>query len=278
MRLAHLSDLHFGAAPKAAIEMLQDDLQRQGPDLVIVTGDLTQFGTHQEFQQARKFLDELDAHCMVVPGNHDVPSRSPLTRLLRPYARFRQHIDSTLEPQRIVGNTAIAGINSARRARLGWNWSLGSISRRQADRTVDFLQNASAAYRVVALHHPLIRVGAGEASKSADGSGRLLQRLLASGVDLVLCGHSHRPLVTELRDGTSDELATVIVQSSTGTSSRQRGHGNGYTLLELRPHGELRIQPRQATHDGFQACWERAYARDVKPPTTSLPAAAISGR
>jgi predicted MPP superfamily phosphohydrolase len=72
MRLAHVSDLHFGHHDPKVAATLAADLAAQSPDLVVVSGDLTQRGTPEEFELARAFLDSLAAPVFAVPGNHDL--------------------------------------------------------------------------------------------------------------------------------------------------------------------------------------------------------------
>ena len=41
------------------------------PDLVLMTGDLTDFGRTEEYQLLRKLIAPLDMPVYVIPGNHD---------------------------------------------------------------------------------------------------------------------------------------------------------------------------------------------------------------
>jgi 3',5'-cyclic AMP phosphodiesterase CpdA len=244
MRIAHLSDLHFGAADDLVVTALERDIERAAPDVVVITGDLTQSGSRHEFDEAARFLGRLPAPPVVVPGNHDVPSRSLLTRAFRPYERFRACVGHDIDPQRVIGTTAFAGINSARRARLGWDWSQGSVSRSQLEDALRFLRETKTPYRCLALHHPLIGVGSRQNNRTARRAGRVLEAVLAGSVNLILCGHSHRPLVMELRAGDRNGNTSLVVQSSTATSHRRRGHTNGYTIIDLSRHS-ARVTPRE---------------------------------
>jgi 3',5'-cyclic AMP phosphodiesterase CpdA len=50
--LFHISDLHFGAEDKAALDWFKQEIAREKPDAVICTGDLTMRGTVREFDAA----------------------------------------------------------------------------------------------------------------------------------------------------------------------------------------------------------------------------------
>ncbi len=276
MHIAHVTDLHFGAADAGVVQALQQDLLTQAPDVVVVTGDLTQHGSRREFAEAAAFLQGLPGEVVVIPGNHDTPSRSLLTRALRPWSRFRRHIHPDLEPRLLHGEVAFAGINSARRARPHWNWSLGRVSSRQVAEARTFFETTPATARVLAVHHPLVAVGGGQSARPASGAGRLLEMLMAAGVDLVLCGHSHRRLVMQLGgEGDAPAVAAadgaepkrqagsaplLVVQSTTATSHRQRGEQNGYTRIEI-DHNSILIEPRAMGSSAFHGVWRRRYPR-----------------
>ena len=96
-RIAHLSDLHFGAEEARIAEGLLDDLASRSPDLVVVSGDLTQRARRHQFLAARAFLDRIAAPRLVVPGNHDIPLYNLAARVARPYAEFERAFGDDLE-------------------------------------------------------------------------------------------------------------------------------------------------------------------------------------
>ena len=112
--LIHLSDLHFGKVDPAIIPGLLDFLRVTKPDLVAISGDLTQRARTAEFLEARKFLDAIPFPKIVVPGNHDVPLHNVFARLFRKLDRFRRFISQDLEPFYVDDDIAAAGVNTAR--------------------------------------------------------------------------------------------------------------------------------------------------------------------
>ena len=72
-RFAQVTDTHVGGATGA------DDLRRtvldlnqqQGIDFVILSGDVTEFGSDEELALAKQILDSLNLPLYVIPGNHD---------------------------------------------------------------------------------------------------------------------------------------------------------------------------------------------------------------
>ena len=86
--LVHLSDLHFGRVDAELIEPLLVSVADAKPDLVVISGDLTQRARKRQFEAARAFLDRLPRPRIVVPGNHDVPLYRVWERFLSPLGKY----------------------------------------------------------------------------------------------------------------------------------------------------------------------------------------------
>jgi len=84
------------------------------PDLVVVSGDLTQRARRSQFLQAAAFLTSLAPPVLVVPGNHDVPMFNIPARLLSPFDGYRQYIAEDLEPVFEDSELLVVGLNSVR--------------------------------------------------------------------------------------------------------------------------------------------------------------------
>ena len=82
--LVHLSDLHFGRVDEALLEPLIESVRAAKPDVVVVSGDLTQRARTGQFRDAAAFLARLPSPQIVVPGNHDVPLHNMLARFPDP--------------------------------------------------------------------------------------------------------------------------------------------------------------------------------------------------
>lgn len=212
--LLHLSDLHFGCEHPPAVRALQDLARRLQPDVVAVTGDLTQRATAAQFDAARRFLHGLPAgHLLVQPGNHDVPLWAWWERLLHPHRRFHAHFGADRCP--VVDRTwvrVVAADSVAPRRHAG-----GCLSPREVARVAAALEAApSTALRVVALHHPLDGPPA-----ALWGAQAACRRWADAGADIVLSGHAHRASVRRLGGGHRATLWAVT--GGTAVSRRTRG-------------------------------------------------------
>jgi 3',5'-cyclic AMP phosphodiesterase CpdA len=132
MRIAHLSDPHFGTAVPAVRGALLGELLANPPDLILVTGDITQRARRDQFVEARDFLRALPpVPKLCLPGNHDLPLFDVFTRALQPYDHYRRHISAELEPVFIDQRVAVLCIDATSRMRH----KDGALSTEQIDRT-----------------------------------------------------------------------------------------------------------------------------------------------
>jgi hypothetical protein len=223
-RLLQLSDLHFGRedpAAQRALGVLADRLQ---PDVLVVTGDLTQRATRPQFEAASRFLDRLPGrHRLVLPGNHDVPLWAVWERALTPWRRYARRFGREREPRLDLPGLCLVAVDSVRPARH----QRGALSPGQIERVAQCLIGARPGqWRVVALHHPMAALEPdGDPRQAVDRADEAVRRWAACGADLVLGGHAHDPGVVPLHERV-DGLASPLWAVLGGTAmSRRLRHG-----------------------------------------------------
>ena len=212
----HISDTHFGTEVPAVVEALVKLAEQQRPDLVVLSGDITQRARPAQFSAARAFVDRLGAPVLAIPGNHDIPLFDLWARLSAPYARYAAAFGAELEPAHRSTGLLVVGVNTTR----AWRHKHGEVSGPQIQRVARELAGASAAQlRVVVVHQPVAVVRAEDAVHRLRGHTEALQRWASAGADLVLGGHIHLPYVAPLQ-GLARPLWAV--QAGTAVSSRVR--------------------------------------------------------
>ena len=221
-----LSDMHFGTEQPAVVEALVALALQQRPDLLVLSGDITQRARPAEFQAARAFMNRLGAPMLAIPGNHDIPLFNVWARLQRPYADHMAVFGSELEPVHASPDLLVVGVNTTRARRH----KDGEVSAQQVERVAQLLQGATAAQlRLVVVHQPVAVTRAEDRPNLLHGHAQALKRWAAAGADLVMGGHIHLPYVLEIQG-----LARAMwaVQAGTAVSSRVRpGAPNSVNLL-----------------------------------------------
>jgi 3',5'-cyclic AMP phosphodiesterase CpdA len=258
--IAHISDLHFGRHDPAVTEGLLADLAAQRPDLVAVSGDLTQRARRHEFVAAREFLDRLPAPSLVVPGNHDVPLYNIARRAFRPLTRFTRYISATPLPFFADDEIAILGLNTARSAAL----SNGRISRHQMEAiTRRFADIDGAAFRALVTHHPLTPPPHAPERDIVGRARHALNAVADAGIELLLTGHYHQSFAG---DSASYHLAAgravLVSQAGTATSTRLRDESNSYNVIRIDGR-EIGCEQRTWTGRNFTTLHTQVFGRSA---------------
>ncbi len=260
-RILHLSDIHFGAENPAALAAVTTLIHHARFDLLLVTGDITQFGSRDEFTAAKLWFDSLPGPKLLTPGNHDTPYVGVWDRAVAPFARYANHFGVTDQGDSSGADWTVHTMNTARGAQLRLNWSKGAVGHRQAETAAAHLQTAPpGALRVIACHHPLVEVLGGPMTGAVRGGRRAAQILAEGGADLILSGHVHTPFAFPLPFG---DRMTYAVGAGT-LSIRERGAPAGFNLVESDPTC-VRIQAMAWTGSHFHPARTWSLDRRVRP-------------
>jgi 3',5'-cyclic AMP phosphodiesterase CpdA len=272
-RLIHLSDLHFGAHDPRLVDAVEEQVNAGEPDLVVISGDLTQRATTDQFKEACRFLERLrDAghDVLAVPGNHDVPLYDVLRRFLSPLTRYRRYIDDTLCPFIELPGVSVLGINTAR----SLTFSDGRISHEQMDFIREsFARTPPKTMRILVTHHPMFALPVGDGPELGKAIGRqelALDTVADAGVDMLLAGHNHRASTHDASDLVTRAGSALVIQAGTATSVRLRGEeqsfnriqidGDDVAVTELSWNGEAFVAGEPAAYRRTGDAWKKASA------------------
>lgn len=205
MLLAHITDLHIkmpgvlaysrvdtAACLARCVERLNALVPR--PDAVLVTGDLVDFGTVDEYRHLQALLEPLAIPVYLMVGNHD--DRAALRDVFTaPYLHEAPAADSFVQYAFDVGHVRIIALDSQVPMT-----SPGTLCGERLDWLEAQLDQAAGRPVIVALHHPPFATGIGHMDDMAldGGAAAKLDALIRRypNVERVLCGHVHRPVQT----------------------------------------------------------------------------------
>lgn len=189
MIIVQMSDLHCTSVPIFLREKLTaavNEINELRPDLVVVAGDLTENGFRTEFEEAKRFIDQIECRQKIVTmGNHD--SR---------YTGFMLFEGFFGPSSGILENQAyrVVHVNTARPDR-----DEGRVGKNQ----IEFIRESLVKdkFNILVMHHHLIPVpDTGLELAIVEDAGDVLKTLSKVSPDLVLSGHRHRPWSWRLND------------------------------------------------------------------------------
>jgi 3',5'-cyclic AMP phosphodiesterase CpdA len=175
-----------------------------GPvDMAFVTGDLTDFGTAEEYQRFRDIMQPLKIPYRAVPGNHDNVSAMQAAFADQDWMPQSGPINWTAE----FADLALIGL---------YTNVTGKAHGHLTDASLDYLQNTLHGLHwkpvIVAIHHPPVLTGIEKMDIQNLRESRKLQNILSDyqGELRLVCGHIHRNIVAP--------FGKVICQIAPGTS------------------------------------------------------------
>lgn len=248
--IAHLSDLHFGRINPVIISPLIATINELKPDVIAVSGDLTQRARSNQFKAARAFLDALPKPQIVVPGNHDVPLHNVFARFLLPLKKYREYITDDLAPSYSDGEIVILGVNTARSLTIKG----GRINKRQVRWLKEqFCTAGPSVVKIGVTHHPF-DLPEGSDARDLVGRARMaMEELAGCGADLFLAGHMHMSYAgqTAKRYKLGGKTA-ILIQAGTASSTRSRGESNSFNVIRINyPDISIERQRWHSTESAF---------------------------
>lgn len=219
--LLQVSDPHFGTERPEVVEALVALAQAHRPDVLVLSGDITQRARRAQFMAAARFCDRLGiAVRLVLPGNHDIPLFDIATRLLNPYRLYREYFGDDFAPVVDRPGLLVLGVNTTRALRH----KDGEVSADQIAGVAARLRAATPGQlRVVVTHQPVDVPTPHEEHNLLRGRGDAVPAWVAAGADVIVGGHIHLPFVRPLAIRYPALARRAwCVQAGTSVSSRVR--------------------------------------------------------
>ena len=223
MEIVQLSDIHVGSQFREEVfEKVIDEINLLKPEAVVITGDLTNEGLVEQYEKCKKMISQINVEKIIaISGNHDYRNTGYL--LFKKYFPFKTEND--------LGNDVVLiTLNSTRPDRDD-----GEVGHKQTlwlERTLKKYENK---FKIVAMHHHLIGIpDTGSDRLTVIDAGDVLRTVLDSNVNLVLCGHKHRPWLWDFN-------TLSIANAGTTSSERVRGFfENSYNIVNIE-NGTFRV-------------------------------------
>ncbi|TLX66381.1 MAG: metallophosphoesterase [Thaumarchaeota archaeon] len=205
MKIVQISDIHVGSQFREEIfDNVVDEVNDLGPSAILVTGDLTNEGLMKEYEKCKAKFSKFEAEKIItISGNHDYRNTGYL--LFKKFFPFET-------VNELDDNTVLITLGTARPDR-----DEGEVGYRQNLWLERTLKKYEKKNKIVAMHHHLVGVpDTGTDRITVIDAGDVLRTALSGKVDLVLCGHKHRPWIWNFGN-------LLIANAGTASSERMRG-------------------------------------------------------
>jgi len=216
MKIVQLSDIHVGSQFREEIfEKVIDEVNALKPDTVVITGDLTNEGLVSEYVKCKDLVSKLNVDRVIaISGNHDYRNTGYL--VFKKYFPF-QTINELSE------DVVLVTLGTARPDR-----NEGEVGYRQTLWLERTMKKYEDKITILAMHHHLIGIpDTGSERVTILDAGDVLRTILDTNVDLVLCGHKHRPWIWRFNN-------LSIVNAGATSSERMRGlFENTYNIVNV---------------------------------------------
>jgi 3',5'-cyclic AMP phosphodiesterase CpdA len=260
--LLQMSDPHFGTVQADVAEALVQLAHEQRPDLLVLSGDITQRARPDQFDAARAFCARLAIPAMLsLPGNHDIPLFNLWQRVFSPYRNYLRAFGPRIETTLRTAAARVIGVNTTRR----WRHKNGEVSAAQIERVVAELQQAGPQQlRVVVVHQPVMVLRDEDEHDRLRGWEPAVRAWSAAGADIVMGGHIHLPYVCEM----SSQVAGLdrriwCVQAGTALSTRVRREApNSVNLFRHEP-GQALCWVERWDHSALSGRFELAHSSEL---------------
>ena len=216
MIIVQLSDLHVGSQFQPELfETVVKEVNELNPDVIVITGDLTNEGLMKEYKKCKSLLTKFNTKKIFsMSGNHDYRNTGYL--LFKKFFPFKTVNELDDEIILITLGTSRPDRNE------------GEVGYRQNLWLERTMKKYNDKVKILAMHHHLVAIpDTGSDQLTVVDAGDVLRTILDTGVDLVLCGHKHRPWIWNFGK-------LMVVNAGTATSERVRGlFENTYNIITI---------------------------------------------
>ncbi len=223
MEIVQLSDIHVGSQFREDVfQTVIKEVNLLKPDSVVITGDLTNEGLKEQYEKCKNLVSEINVdNIIAISGNHDYRNTG--------YLHFKNYFPFKTINE-LSDDVVLVTIGTARPDR-----DVGEVGYRQTlwlERTMKKYQDKTT---ILAMHHHLIGIpDTGSDRLTIIDAGDVLRATIDSNVNLVLCGHKHRPWLWDFNN-------LLIANAGSTSSERVRGFfENSYNIVKIE-NGKISI-------------------------------------
>lgn len=229
--IVHISDTHFGTEVLPVLDALKQSMEALQPDIVILSGDITQRARTLQFKAAADFMASLPAKTkLVVPGNHDIPLFNIFARFLTPYGHYQKAFGAR-EYSWHGEDIGIVCYDATSRFRH----TRGQLTPRAVLSQINIIKKHlnPGAILIACAHQPLVTAWPQDANETLINRDETARLWSENHIDIVLSGHVHVPLLTTTHKAFPN-LSRHFILAGAGTAISHRirpGAPNSFNVI-----------------------------------------------
>lgn len=228
MRIIQISDLHFGMHNADIIQPFLIDLQQLKPELIIISGDLTQRGKSEQYLLLQQFLQQLPVPYLAVPGNHDIPLYNLVARATSPFKHYKKYVSPQLGSSFINSEVNILGVNSVDPYKV----KDGTLTEKTIAQIKNHFAPDTGLLNILFFHHNLHYFSG--MHHPLNNAEEFISYLKDSSIDIVCTGHLHYSTLKLIRKNNKGQCAILHAGSLLCERSKDKMHG--FYVIDTNKH------------------------------------------
>lgn len=228
MKIFHISDLHFGMQQPFIEDHFFKEIETIKPDIILISGDVTQRATSEQFLLFSTFLKKIDGMILVVPGNHDIPLHNFFSRLFSPFKRYNRYVSNNLTSQFENNRVRILGVNSVDPSKI----KNGKLSSATLSYIKSYFEPSFNGINILFFHHNFDYLEG--LHKPLENYQLFLNYLKDSPIHIVSTGHSHYANITLIEK--NNHRSCLILHAGSLLCLRKKDGVNSYYSIETNEH------------------------------------------
>lgn len=243
MKIYHISDLHFGDENSDIINSFVAYVTANHPDLILISGDLTQRAKISQYKAAQAFIKQLKPQVLCVPGNHDIPLGNLLMRNFFPFKRYKHYINDMLDIHYQQKGLNILGLNTAnpksiKKGKL-WQWQIQKIN--------SCFKHQEKYINIIFFHHNFTRFESMHTPLS--GFENLLKEIHSLPINLICTGHLHYSNIASLI--LDQNKKCYISHAGSLSCNRTKDNKNSFNEITIGENNEISFLEKLYCHKTF---------------------------
>lgn len=222
--LIQISDCHIdddpitmGVNSRQNLQKVIHTISQKNFDTLLISGDLSHNGTLNSYKILKKILTKITCNLVIIPGNHD-----HLGNLAKVFA-------DNLIDKFSLGNWEIINLNSVQVSKTS-----GALERAELEKLAHLLQQSSAEYNIIVLHHPIVPMESNWDDSLSLENPQALFKVIDKHpkIKAVLWGHAHQASTFHRQ-----QIALISCPSTALQFDQQTGIG--FNHYQLHNNGNL---------------------------------------